>query len=132
MMDIYIKVAAGILITSVIGLILSKENPDLSLLLTILVCCMVVISAISYLIPVTDFLKRLINVGNLSSDLLSILLKVAGIGFISQIAEFICADAGNRALQKALQMITTSVILFISVPLMEQILSLIEKILGEV
>lgn len=132
MMDIYIKVAAGILITSVVGLILSKENPDLSLLLTLLVCCMVVISAISYLIPVTDFLKRLVNVGNLNNDLLNILLKVAGIGFISQIAEFICVDAGNRALQKALQMITTSVILFISVPLMEQILSLIEKILGEV
>lgn len=132
MMDIYIKVAAGILITSVVGLILSKENPDLSLLLTLLVCCMVVISAISYLIPVTDFLKRLVNVGNLNNDLLNILLKVAGIGFISQIAEFICVDAGNRTLQKALQMITTSVILFISVPLMEQILSLIEKILGEV
>ena len=120
-MDIYLKVTAGIMVAVIAGLVLSRQSADLSLLLTIGVCCMVIVGAFSYLQPVMDFMKRLAEVGNISNDLLGILLKVAGIGMISQIT-----------MVKALQIMTAAVILCLCVPILEQMLTLIEKVMGEI
>ena len=131
-MDIYYKVTAGILIAVILGLVLSKYSADISLLLVMCVCCMVIAGAVKYLQPVLEFMERLLNIGRISTDSFGILLKVTGIGMVSQIAEMICADAGNRSLAKALQIMTAAVILCISIPILDQMLVLIENILGEV
>lgn len=130
-MDLFLKVTAAILMTTVFSLILSKQGADISLLLTITVCCMVIAMALSYIQPVWDFLHRLVSVGGIQSELLEVLLKVVGIGMISQIADLVCADAGNQSLGKALQIMATAVILCLSIPLLEEMLSLVETVLGE-
>ena len=131
-MTIFIKVTSCVLITAILCLVVSRHSADLSLLLTICVCCMVIISAFSYLTPVFDFARRLIDVGKLNHELLNVLLKVVGIGLVSQIAGLICADSGNQSLGKALQIMTTAVILCICVPILEEMLTLIETVLGEI
>lgn len=130
-MDIYLKVTAGILITAILSLVLSKHGADISLLLTICVCSMVVLAASAYIRPILVFANRLAQVGQLNHEMLNVLQKVVGIGLVSQIAGFICTDAGNQTLGKVLQIITTAVILCVSVPLLEEILSLVEAVLGE-
>ena len=129
-MEIFLKVTAGILITVILNIALSQKGTEISLVLTVCVCCMVVITAFVYLQPVLDFMNRLVQIGTISSDLMRILLKVAGIGIVAQIAELICNDAGNQSLGKALQVIVTAVVLCISIPLFEELLSLIETALG--
>ena len=130
-MDLYLKVTSGILITAILSVILSRQGKDISLLLSLCVCCMVVSAAAVYFKPVLDFVQKLIEISYINYQFLEILFKIAGIGLISQIAGFVCNDAGNQALSKNLQIITTAVLLSISVPLLEEILSLIETILGE-
>ena len=131
-MDIFLKVTAGIMIATVLSLALVKQNSEISLLLTICVCAMVVLAAATYLNPVLDFAQRLISIGNLDNQLLSILLKIVGIGLISQIAGLVSADAGSQSLAKALQILTTAVLLSISVPLLNEILSLLDGVLGRI
>lgn len=130
-MDVYLKVTGGILIAVILCMVLSKHGSGTSVLLSIVVCCMVVTAAFSYFEPVLDFLRRLIELGRLDHELLKVLMKVVGIGLLSQIAGFVCADAGNQTLSKALQIMTTAVILCVSVPVLEQMLSLVEMLLGE-
>lgn len=131
-MDIYLKVTVGILITAILSIVLSKQGADISLLLTICVCSMVVLAASVYLKPILEFADRLIQTCQINNALPELLLKVVGIGLVSQVAGFICVDAGNQSLAKALQIITTAVILCISVPLLEEMFSLIETVLGEI
>ena len=130
-MDIYLKATAGVLITAILCLVLSKHGKDIAMLLALCVCCMVVITAAAYLTPVITFAKKIASIGKINDDTLEILLKIIGIGFISQIAGFICADAGRKSLEKVLQILTTAVIICISIPIFEQMLSLIENVLGE-
>ena len=61
------------------------------------------------------------------------LLVIVGVGIyiISEIAALICTDAGNAALGKTLQFLSTALILYMSLPMFSQLLSLIESILGE-
>lgn len=131
-MDILIKATAGVLIAVVLTLTLAKQGKDISLLLTIAVCCMVASAAITYLQPVVDFLKRLQSIGQLDSETLAILMKAVGIGLLAEITGLICADAGNASLGKVLQMLATAAILWMSIPLLNELIELIDNILGAI
>ena len=130
-MDIYLKTVAGAMIALVLCLILSKRDKDISLLLSVAACCMILgISAI-YLKPVLDFLIKLQTVGKLDGEIIEILFRVVGIGLIAEISALICSDVGNSALGKALQIVASALVLYISMPLFSWFLDIVTGILGE-
>lgn len=124
--------AAAVLLTVILGLALGKQGKEVGLLLTLAVCCMVGMLAMSYFSPVVDFIRQLQSIGQLDGGMLEILLKAVGIGLIGEIASLICADAGNAALGKALQLLSAAVILWLSIPLLTRLMELLQNILGEV
>ena len=131
-MDILLKVSAGALITVVLCQLLNKSNKEISVLLIITVCCMVAAVASNYVSRLYSFFSQLIVVGNLNTDMLSIILKAVGIGLISELTTLLCADTGNGALGKCVQVLASMLILWISMPVFSQLLELIEDILGAV
>lgn len=131
-MDIYLKAVAGVLITAVVSLILSKQGKDFSVLLIVCVCCMVAASAFGYFQKIMDFIRSLQQKGNLNNELITILLKAVGIGILSEITVMICNDSGNAALGKVIQFLTSAVILWLCLPLFTQLMELIEDVLGNV
>ena len=129
-MDIFLKVTAGVLVVTIVTLTISRYSSDISLLLTMLVCAMVLISAVTLLKPVIEFMRRLVKIGGIENEVFHILLKSAGIGLISQVACTICSDGGNQSLSKALQFLATTVILMLCLPLFERLLQIVETVLG--
>lgn len=129
-MEGFWKAAAAVLIAVVLGLSLGRQK-DISVVLTMAVCCVVCMTAFSYLEPVLDFLRELEALGDLQGDTLGILLKAVGIGLVSQIAGLVCTDAGNGSLGKAIQMLGSAVILYLSLPIFSALLELIREILRE-
>lgn len=131
-MDLFLKISAGILLVVVLYLALIKQGKDIALLLTILTCCMVAAAAVQFLQPVIDLLKKLESVGKLNTDMVGILLKSVGIGLISEIICLTCTDAGNSSLGKTLQILSSAVIIWMSLPLFDQLLELVESILSAI
>ena len=131
-MTAYWQGAAAVLLTVILVLALGRQGKEAGLLLTLAVCCMVCVLALSYLRPVVEFIHQLQSIGQPDSAMLEILLKAAGIGLIGEIASLICADAGNAALGKALQLLSAAVILWLAIPLLTQLIELLQQILGEV
>ena len=129
-MNDFLKVIAGCLVALILGLIFSKQGKDISLVLTVAVCCMIALAAVTYLRPVIDFFERLQNIGNLNQSMLTVLLKAVGIAVITQIVNLICTDSGNAAMGKTVQLLSAAVILSLSVPLFEHLLDLLNEILG--
>lgn len=131
-MTTFIKASAGIILALILEKILQKQGKDMSLLLSIVVCTMVAAAAISFLQPVLSFFSRLQIIGNLNSSLLNVLLKAVGVGILSEVLSLICTDAGNAALGKTLQLLANSVVLYLSIPLLEELLKLMDTILGAI
>lgn len=131
-MDIFVKCAAGILVAVVLIITLAKQGKDISLLLVMAVCCMVLGAAVTFLQPVVDFIKQLQSIGQLDSEMITILLKAVGIGLLAEITSLICADSGNASLGKALQLLATATILWLSLPLLNELIELIDNILGAI
>ena len=129
-MGTFFQAAAMVLVASVLGLILAKQGKEMATMLTIGVCCMVMIGAVAFLKPVLDLLRQLESLGKLNSQMVQILFKVVGIGLVSEIAGMICTDAGNASMGKALQILGSAVMLWLSIPVFQTLLELIQKIVG--
>ena len=130
-MHIFLRATAAVLVAVIMFIVIGKNNKEIALLLTVCVCCMVGAAIGVFLEPVVEFAGQLREVGNLDSDQFEILLKVVGIGFLAEVTALICSDAGNAALGKILQLLSGCVILWLSVPLLSSLLTLIQRILGE-
>ncbi len=130
-MDTYFQVVAAVLVAVVLSMVLGKYSGGISILLSIGVCCMIAIAAVQFLKPVLGFWEQLQKVGQISNSWLIILTKVVGISLISEIAVLICTDSGNASLGKAIQILSAAVVLWLSIPLLQELLSLIQKILGD-
>lgn len=129
-MEDYVKVIGLVLVGVIICLVLSGHGKQFSALLTLATCAMVTIAALAYIRPVLDFFNRLQASGNWNNELFSVLIKVVGIGILSEIVSLICADSGNASMGKTLQFMTVSVILWLSLPLFEGLMELVEQLLG--
>lgn len=125
------KIIAGVLVTVVLCIVLNKQNKDLSLLLILAASVMVLYAAMTYIEPVFAFIGKLQELGNLDMNVLRIILKAVGISLVAEIAALVCQDSGNAALGKAVQIFATVAVLWISLPLMESLMSLLQKIMGE-
>lgn len=131
-MDIFLKASAGVLLTVVLSLVLTKQGKDFSTLLIIFVCAMVAAGAFSYIQKILQFIDLLNSVGDLNGDFINIMLKAVGIGLLSEITVLICSDSGHSALGKVIQMLSTAVILWLCIPLFTELLELTKNLLGSV
>ena len=131
-MDGIMKAAAGALITAILGIILQRQGKEYALVLVVAVCAMGACLALSYIKPVIVFLEELQQLANINSEIFEILLKAVGIGLIGELAGSICADTGNGSLGKMLQLLSTVVILWLSLPIFNQVMDLIVEVLKNV
>lgn len=118
------------MLTVILALTLRKQNADLSLMLSLCGCALVIGVAVGFLTPVMRFIHNLRQTASVDNEMLSVLLKVTGVAFLSEIACTVCTDAGNTAMGKCLQILSSAVILYLSLPMMTAFLELVEKILG--
>lgn len=128
----YVKAAGLVLVSVVLCLVLSGQNKSFPVLIAIAVCSIVTIAALQYIRPLLDFFDQLRAVGKFDSELLTILIKAVGIGILSEITALICADSGNSALGKSLQILTTAVILWLSLPLFTGLMELVKQLLEKI
>ncbi len=129
-MSLFLKATAYVLISLILGLVLSKHGKDFGLFISLTTCCVVVCSAKMFLQPILALWDQIISLGNLDSNMFQVLIKAAGIGLISQITSLICKDAEQAAIGKALEILATAAILWLALPLLTELMILVENILS--
>lgn len=130
-MELFLKTTAVCMLSLILILMVGKQERDMAVMLNMAVCCMIAAVALTTLTPVLDFLHRLEITGNLQEFGLDSILKIVGIGLVSELVATLCQDAGNASLGKQVQLLAGVVILKLSLPLLETLLELIENLLGD-
>lgn len=129
-MVLFWKTAAGIIIAVILILTVEKQERDLSMMLSLITCVMAGLAAFTIWEPVLDFMYRIAEVGNFQSESLKVMLKITGIGIVTELIKHVCSDSGNSALAHGVQFLGSATILMLSLPIMETLLELIQMILG--
>ena len=129
-MTVFYQATGAVLLTAILTLVFSSQGKETGMVLALAGCGLVLVIMVSFLEPVMTFLKQLLDAGQLDESMVRILMKTAGIAILSETAALVCADSGNSSLGKALQMLGTAVILWLSIPVFQSLLELIQGILG--
>ena len=129
-MENYWKACAIMILTVVLGAALGKTEKDFSVVLSLAACCIILMVALEYLSDILVFLWELGSGIGDRNPFTGILLKIAGVALVTEVSSLLSADAGNSSLGKAMQILGNSVILFLSLPILEGFLEIIREILG--
>ena len=129
-MEGFWKAAAILILTVVLGSAIGKTEKDLTVVLSLSACCIILMVALQYLSDVLAFLWELGNRVSDRNPFTGILMRIAGVSLVTEVSSLLSSDAGNSSLGKAMQILGNSVILFLSLPILEGFLEIIREILG--
>lgn len=129
-MELFWKAISVSLLTVILGFWAGKQDKMFTMVLSVSGCILICGITAAYFTPIIRFLRALEDLGNLRSDMLEILLKAVGIGLVSEIASVVCSDGGNAGLAKMIQLVGSVVILWLSIPVFQALMDLIQTILG--
>jgi stage III sporulation protein AD len=124
-----IKILAIALITCIATIIVKQVKPDFANLVTLAGGIVVLLMLVDYINQVFDVLKLLVDKTNLSPGLFSIVLKIIGIGYLTEFTANICNDSGSSSLANKVLFAGKIVILVMSLPILINIIEIIMGIL---
>ena len=130
-METFFVAIAATLMALVLYLVLRDHGKHMTALLSLAAVCAILVAAIQYLKPVTELIRSLSAASRIDPAYIRVILKAVGVGLIGEIAALVCNDGGNTALARGVEMLTTAAVLWLSIPLINAVLELIQQMTGE-
>ena len=129
-METMVKVAALGALTAVLCLVVREREKTLGLLLSLAGCAIALLAALQLLSPIFSVAEQLRALSGLSTAVTAPLFKVTAIGILSRVAAGVCGDAGEKALERAVELSGSILALYAALPLVSAVLELLEDMLG--
>ena len=129
-MDTYVKICTLTAVSVVLCVLLRDTQKPVSALLSMFVCAGILGLGASFLKPIFEVIQKLQKISSFSDELIKPLFKVVGISLLSSIMKGICADAGETALGKALEITGMLLCVYATLPLILAVFELVEKLIG--
>lgn len=129
-MEELIKVCVVGTLGVLFAVVVRRHSGELALLLTLAVCAVIAIALVKLAQPVMDFLTKLQRLAGLEQEVMTPLLKAIGIGLLTQIGSAVCADAGETAVSKLIELCGSILALYSALPLLDAVLELITSVSG--
>lgn len=117
------------LVTAVAALILKAAKPELALAVTIAGSILLLLFAFDALRGSLSLFQKIAAVTGIDSSLVKILLKMIGIGYLVEFSSGVLSDFGQNGLADKLTFCGKILVLVLSVPILENVLTLILKLL---
>ena len=129
-MEAVIQCAGIAVIAAVFSLLLKQSGGAFSVLLSLAAVLIILGLTVTMLRPVLDFTETLKSAAGVSGSMLEPVFKCLGIARITEIAGWICQDAGENGTASALRTAGTFAALYVSLPLLQNVLELTGDILS--
>ena len=128
-MELIIKVTAVCLIGALLAVLLKKSNPELSLLLALAACVIVLTAIISGMERIQNFLNEIVTWSGLSSEIFSPLWKTIGIALITRIGTELCKDADENTMASLVETTGTFGAVLVAIPLFQAVWEMLRSLI---
>jgi len=128
-MDTFFQITTIAIIAAICCCVIKTQSGSMASVLSMAACILILFLAFRFAEPIIAILRRLQGLTGLSMAAVSPMLKVVGIGILTQISSSICDDAGEKTLHHAVEISGTLMSLYAAMPLLSAVLDLIEEIL---
>lgn len=127
-MDLIIKAVVIGIIGTVLMLIIKRTNPELSVILALVICAVVVGMSLKIFSSIKEVLDLVELESGFSSAYMEPLLKCVGIGITARIGSDICKDSKQEAVASAVEICGAVCALYVSLPLIKTMLRMIGEL----
>jgi stage III sporulation protein AD len=124
-----VKVLAAAAAGSALGLVIKKNNPEGSLLLSAAVSIFAVYMGIEVIADVLGFVRTIAGAAGIPNATLAVVLKTAGISIVTKLFADICRDAGQASAASGVELMGAAAALYAALPLFQTALDMIYSIL---
>lgn len=127
-MELFKIVGIGI-ITCIACLIVRQVKPDVASIIMIAGGVVILLMVVDYVAQIFDVFKVIIDKTGLTSNLFSIVLKIVGVGYLTEFAANICSDTGCNSLADKILLAGKILILVMSLPIVTNIVEIVVGLL---
>lgn len=124
------KIAGTALAAAAAAVLLKQYKPEYAMAAETAGCVLILMAVIMSAAQVFEFAKSAGATAGIDSEYLSLAVKVTCIAIIARFASDICRDAGQSALAGKVEFAAKAIILAAALPLLENIVSAAQKLLG--
>ncbi len=127
-MDIFRIIGIGLL-TCVVALIIKQIRPEFYIVVVITGSIVILFMIVDELRTVFEYFLSIFNKTNLNYELFSNMIKIIGVGFLTEFANGICVDTGNASIGEKVVIAGKILILCLALPIISSLLDVIIEIL---
>ena len=124
-----VKVAIIAITSAMAVLIIKKTNPELAVVLSISAGIMIMILILDSLFEVVYTFYGIADLTGIDSEIFEIILKIIGIGYISEFSASVCTDSGNESIGDKVLLSGKIVIMLMALPIIKGIIGVIAEVL---
>lgn len=117
------------LITLIAYIIIKPLKPELAIFISVVGVCIVLLFCVDGLIEIIDTMTEFVNKTGINVELFSCVLKIIGVGYITEFASNLCITSGNSSIADAISLAGKIAILVLSLPILTSLINLIIEIL---
>lgn len=123
------KAAVAAVAGALMGMLLKRELPELSLALGLAVCGGTVLLAMELFSGLSEIIDMAEAMTGLSPAVLGPVMKCVGVGIVTKLAADLCRDAGQGAVSGAVELCGAACAMTMALPLIKSFLQMINDML---
>lgn len=127
-MEIFRIIGVGI-ITAITALIVRQVKPEISVIISITGGIMILLMIANSLTSVFETFGQVIEKSGLTTGLFSTILKIVGVGYVTEFSASLCQDAGVNSVADKILLGGKIVILVLALPIVSNIIEIISGLL---
>lgn len=126
-MDI-IKIAAVGIITAVCAMLLRDTKSELAVLVTVAGGCIILLMVLDSFLGIFVALKNLMERAGIGGQIFSLLIKIIGIGYITDFSAGLVEETGAKSLADKIVLAGKVVIMVLSLPILIKLFDIIAEL----
>lgn len=127
-MEIFKIIAIG-LITAVSTLVVKQTKPEIAVFVGLAGSLLIFFEIIGMISDVFTVFNMIVNKTGISSDLFGVLIKIIGVGYLTEFSASLCSDSGNASIADKIMLGGKIVILVLAIPIFTSIINIITGLL---
>ena len=124
-----IKIIGVGLVAAIAIIVVKQVKPELAIIIAIASSLVILLLLIEMLSSVTQIFEVLVNKTGINKDLFTSVLKMIGIGYITDFSANICVDSGNNAIADKILLAGKITILVLALPIISSLIDIIVGIM---
>ena len=124
------KIVAAAMVAACFCLVVRTQSGVMGLLVSLIGSLAIFLFSFHFLEPFLELFQTIRDLTGLADSVTAPMIRVAGIGLLTQLAGTVCEDAGEKTLSKTVEIGGKILSIYTALPVLRAVIQLLEQMLG--